>query len=156
METFGGRDRQLVRLASPFIRLGQGRMETTNSNAYTSRGGVIRIWKACSYSIDGFVAAFRFEAAFRQLVALASILIPVAIFLPIDRLERTLLAVSMLLSLTIELLDSAIEAAVDRISNKSHLLSKQAKDMGSAAQMPDLINIAVVWGIVPADLVGNR
>ncbi len=131
-------------------------METPNSNPYTSRGGVIRIWKACSYSIDGFVAAFRYEAAFRQLVALASILIPVAIFLPIDRLERALLIGSVLLSLIIELLNSAIEAAVDRISYETHLLSKQAKDMGSAAQMLGLVNIAVLWGIVLADLVGDR
>ena len=131
-------------------------MEVPNNNPYKSRGGVGRLWKACTYSLDGFVAAFRYEAAFRQLVALASILIPVAIFLPIHSLERALLIGGVLLSLIIEMLNSAIEAAVDRISYDTHHLAKQAKDMGSAAQLLGLINIAVLWGIVLSDLVGNH
>jgi len=82
------------------------------------------------------------------LLLLALILLPVAAVLPVSRLERAVLVASVLLSLIIELLNSAIEAAVDRTSLDTHPLAKQAKDMGSAAQMLGLVNIAVVWGII--------
>jgi diacylglycerol kinase (ATP) len=131
-------------------------MEGLKISPYKSRGGPKRIWKACFYSFDGFVATFRLEVAFWQLVLLALVLIPLAVVLPIDRLERALLIGSVLLSLIIELLNSAIEAVVDCISYDSHPLSKQAKDMGSAAQMLGLINIAVIWGMVLVDLVSRK
>lgn len=129
-----------------------GGVEASKMSPYKSRGGVARIWKACSYSWHGLAAALRVEAAFRQLALLALVLIPLAVFLPFDRLERALLIGSVLLSLIIELLNSAIEAAVDRISYEEHPLSKQAKDMGSAAQMLGLVNIVVVWGLILVDL----
>jgi len=122
---------------------------------YKSRGGPKRIWHACRYSYAGLLAACRLEAAFRQLLLLAVILIPIAVLLPVDRVERILLIGSVLLSLIIELLNSAIEAAVDRISLDEHSLSKQAKDMGSAAQMLGLVNIAVIWGMVLIGLFGR-
>jgi diacylglycerol kinase (ATP) len=131
-------------------------MDARNHSPYKSRGGLDRIWRACGYSIDGLVATFRLEAAFRQLVALAAILIPAAMVLPIGRLERALLIGTVLLSLIIELLNSAIEAAIDRISYDTHPLSKQAKDMGSAAQMLGLVNITVLWGIVLVDLFASK
>lgn len=130
-------------------------MGHTENSPYKSRGGPKRIWRACHYSIAGFAAAFRQEAAFRQLLLLAVILVPLAAMLPVSRLERALLIASVLLSLIIELLNSAIEAAVDRTSLDTHPLAKQAKDMGSAAQMLGLINIAVVWGIVLFDPQGH-
>jgi len=126
--------------------------ETPKMSPYKSHDGVAHIWKACFYSFHGLVAAFRGETAFRLLVLLAVVLIPLAVVLPFDRFERALLIGSMLLSLIVELLNSAIEAVVDRISYDEHPLSKQAKDMGSAAQMLGLVNIAVVWGFVLADL----
>ena len=131
-------------------------MEGPEISPYKSRGGTRRIWKACVYSFDGLIATFRQEAAFRQLVLMALVLIPLAIVLPIGRLEKALLISSVLLSLIIEFLNSAIEAVVDRISLDSHPLSKQAKDMGSAAQTLGLINIVVVWGIVLVDLVSGK
>jgi diacylglycerol kinase (ATP) len=113
----------------------------------------MRILRACRYSMDGLAAAFRHEAAFRQLLALAAVLIPVALWLPVGRLEKAVLIGSVLLSLVIELLNSAIEAAVDRISNDPHPLSKRAKDLGSAAQMMGLVNIGAVWAIILWDRI---
>jgi diacylglycerol kinase (ATP) len=112
------------------------------------RTGLARIVAAASYSRDGLLAAFRGEAAFRQLVALHIVLIPLAFFCPVSRGERALMIAVCLLSFIVELFNSAIEAAVDRISTEHHLLSKNAKDMGSAAQLMALILIAVVWGVI--------
>jgi len=130
-------------------------MEASKMSPYKSRGGLARVWRACFYSFHGLAAALRVEAAFRQLALLAVVLIPLAVFLPVGRFERALLIGSVLLSLIIELLNSAVEAAIDRISFDEHPLSKQAKDMGSAAQMLGLINIVVVWGLILVDLWGR-
>ncbi len=123
-------------------------MTAPAKSPYKSRGGARRIWHAARYSLSGFALAFRHEAAFRQLLLLAAVLIPVALLLPASPLEKAVLIASVLLSLIVELLNSAIEAAIDRISLDHHPLAKQAKDMGSAAQMLGLVNIAVVWGFV--------
>ena len=118
------------------------------TNPYKGVTGIKRIWYALGYSLDGIKAAYRGEAAFRQLVWLAVILIPLALVLPVSYVGRALMVGSVLLSLIIELLNSAIEAAIDRISLERHPLSKASKDMGSAAQMLGLIMIAVVWSLV--------
>lgn len=110
--------------------------------------GLARILNATGYSFDGLRAAFAGEAAFRQLVLLNALLIPVAFFLQVSRSERALLVGACLLALIIELLNSAIEAAIDRISLDRHPLSKNAKDMGSAAQMVALVLIGAVWSII--------
>jgi len=110
------------------------------------RTGLARIVAAAGYSRDGLLATFRGEAAFRQLVALNIVLIPLAFFCPVSRGERALMIAACLLSLIVELFNSAIEAVVDRISAERHPLSKNAKDMGSAAQLIALILIAAVWG----------
>lgn len=123
-------------------------MDAPRKSPYKSRGGARRIWHASRYSFAGFASAFRNEAAFRQLLFLAAILVPVAVVLPVGALEKAVLIGSVVLSLIIEMLNSAIESAVDRISLDHHPLAKQAKDMGSAAQMLGLLNIAIVWGIV--------
>jgi diacylglycerol kinase (ATP) len=112
------------------------------------RTGLARIVAAAAYSRDGLLAAFRGEAAFRQLVALHIVLIPLAFFCPVSRGERALMIAVCLLSFIVELFNSAIEAVVDRISAEHHLLSKNAKDMGSAAQLIALILIAAVWGVI--------
>lgn len=108
-------------------------------------GGVGRIFRATSYSMAGFRAAYIGEAAFRQLCWLAIVLIPLACFLNVESLERLLMIAVVLLSLIVELFNSAIEAVVDRISLEHHPLSGQAKDLGSAAQFVSIGLILLVW-----------
>lgn len=116
--------------------------------AMKGRIGLARIWHASGYSMAGLKAAYRGEAAFRQLVLLNLILIPVALLLDVSRVERAVLVGVVFLALIIELLNSAIEATVDRISLELHPLSKQAKDMGSAAQLLALCLIGLVWAVI--------
>ncbi|WP_144936909.1 diacylglycerol kinase [Pseudomonas alabamensis] len=115
---------------------------------FKGRTGLKRIINAAGYSFDGLRAAFLGEAAFRQLVLLNVILVPLAFWLPVSRAERAILVAVCLLGLVVELLNSAVEAAIDRISLERHPLSKNAKDMGSAAQLVALTAIALVWGII--------
>ncbi|WP_028696839.1 diacylglycerol kinase [Pseudomonas cremoricolorata] len=115
---------------------------------FKGQTGLKRIFNAASYSLDGLRAAFKGEAAFRQLVLLNVILIPLACWLSVSRAERAVLIAVCLLGLIVELLNSAVEAAIDRISLDRHPLSKNAKDMGSAAQLVALSMVAVVWGVV--------
>ena len=103
-----------------------------------------RLINAVRYSLAGFRAALS-EAAFRQELILALVLIPLGLYLGKTGVERVLLIGSVLLVLIVELLNSAVEAAVDRISTEMHELSKRAKDLGSAAVMLSLVNLAVVW-----------
>jgi diacylglycerol kinase (ATP) len=117
-------------------------------SAFNGQGGLKRIFNAIGYSLDGLRAAFRGEAAFRQLVLLSGVLIPLSFFLPVSRGEQALLVAVCLLSLIVELFNSAIEAVVDRVSLERHPLSKNAKDMGSAAQMVALSMIVAVWGLI--------
>ena len=115
---------------------------------HKGKTGFTRIWHATTYSIAGLKAAFRHEDAFRQEVLLAAILIPVALLLPASGGGKALMVASVLLVLVVELLNSAVEAAVDRISLDAHTLAKRAKDIGSAAVMLALINVPVVWLLV--------
>ena len=109
--------------------------------------GVRRILKAAGYSLAGFKAALS-EASFRQELVLAVILIPVGLYLGRNGVERALLVGSVLLVLIVELLNSAIEAAVDRVSLDRHSLAKRAKDVRSAAVMVALVNVPVTWLLV--------
>ena len=115
---------------------------------FKGQTGLKRILNAAGYSLDGLRAAFLGEAAFRQLVLLNLLLIPSAFVFEVSRAERALMVAVCLLALIVELLNSAIEAVVDRISLNLHPLSKQAKDMGSAAQMVALLMIALTWAII--------
>ena len=115
---------------------------------FKGQTGFKRILNASGYSFAGLRAAFVGEAAFRQLVLLNVILIPVAFLLNVSRVERALLIAVCLLALIVELLNSAVEAAIDRISLDLHPLSKNAKDMGSAAQFVALGMIAAVWAVI--------
>ena len=100
---------------------------------HKGKTGLTRIWNAFLYSLDGLRAAFRHEDAFRQEVLLAVILIPAALLAPASGTGKALMIGAVLLVLIVELLNSAVEAAVDRISLENHLLAKRAKDIGSAA-----------------------
>jgi diacylglycerol kinase (ATP) len=112
---------------------------------FKGRTGMTRLGNALVYSMQGFASAFRHEEAFRQEVLLALVLIPLAFWFEVSGLARAVMIGSVLLVLIVELLNSAIEAAVDRISLENHSLSKRAKDIGSAAVLLSLINVAVVW-----------
>ncbi len=115
---------------------------------YKGKTGLKRLWNACHYSLAGLVAAYRHEDAFRQEALLAAVLIPLSLFLPVTGIGRALMVASVLLVIIVELLNSAVEAAVDRISLDDHLLAKRAKDIGSAAVLIALINVAAVWALV--------
>jgi diacylglycerol kinase (ATP) len=115
---------------------------------HKGRTGLARLRNALGYSLQGLRAAFVHEDAFRQEVLLAAILAPAALVLPASGLGRALMIGSVLLVLIVELLNSAVEAAVDRISFEDHRLAKRAKDIGSAAVFVSLINVAVVWLLV--------
>ncbi|WP_178109896.1 MULTISPECIES: diacylglycerol kinase [Pseudomonas] len=115
---------------------------------FKGQTGLKRVLNAAGYSLDGLRAAFTGEAAFRQLVLLNVVLIPVALLLDVSRVERALMVAVCLLALIVELLNSAVEAAIDRISLDLHPLSKTAKDMGSAAQLVALTLIGSVWALI--------
>lgn len=113
--------------------------------AYSGNSGWRRIVKAGQYSWQGFRAAFRHEEAFRQEVFLLVIGVPVALWLGDDGVEKALMMGSLLLVLMVELLNSAIEAVVDRAGTEPHPLAGRAKDMGSAAVTVSLLNAALIW-----------
>lgn len=115
---------------------------------FKGKTGIRRLMNAFGYSLQGFGAAFKHEDAFRQEVFLAIVLIPLALYLGDNRVEQALMIASVLLVLIVELLNSAIEAAVDHTSIERHPLAKQAKDIGSAAVFIALLIVAVVWGVV--------
>ena len=115
---------------------------------HKGKTGLRRVWNAMFYSIEGLRAAYRHEDAFRQEVLLAVLLIPLALFLPASGLGKALMIASVLLVLIVELLNSAVEATVDRVSLEHHRLAKRAKDIGSAAVMMSLANVVVVWLLV--------
>ena len=118
------------------------------TNPHKGTTGIRRIWNALFYSFAGLGAAFRHESAFRQEVLLALVLLPLALWLEADAIPRALLMGSVMLVLIVELVNSAIEAVVDRISLKKHDLAKRAKDIGSAAVLLSLVNAVMVWGLV--------
>lgn len=111
----------------------------------TKKTGFNRIMKACTYSFDGLKAAWRDEAAFRQEVILATLLTPLAFFLAPDRVSLAVMLGCLLVVLITELLNSAVEAAIDRHGPDIHPLAKKAKDAGSAAVMLALAMTAIIW-----------
>jgi len=115
---------------------------------YKGKTGIKRLANAFTYSVAGSLAAFKHEDAFRQEVILSTILIPLAIYLGQTVIEQALMITSILLIIIVELLNSSVEATVDRISVKRHKLSKRAKDIGSAAVFFSLVNAAVVWFLI--------
>jgi diacylglycerol kinase (ATP) len=116
------------------------------------RTGLLRGLFALRHSCDGILATWRAESAFRQEAALAVILVPLALWMPVEPVARVLLIASVLLVLLVELLNSALEATVDRISLERHELSKRAKDCGSAAVTLALLICALTWGVLGGPL----
>jgi diacylglycerol kinase (ATP) len=116
-----------------------------DSSALKGRRGWRRLVNATRYTIDGLVAAWRHEEAFRQELVIAAVLLPVALWLPLPAVERVLLIGSLLLVLIVELLNTAVEVAVDRDSVEIDALGKRAKDYGSAAVMIALLAAGMTW-----------
>ena len=115
---------------------------------FKGKTGLRRLINAFGYSLDGLRAAYLNEDAFRQEVRLALVLIPLALVLGHTSIERALMTACVLLVIVVELLNSAVEATVDRISLDHHLLAKRAKDIGSAAVLLSLLNLFVVWALI--------
>lgn len=126
-----------------------------DQNPHKGNRGLARAWHAAKNSWCGLVYAFQEESAFRQELTLFVLLTPIAFFLPITLLEKSLLVSSLLMVLVIELLNSSVEAAIDRISFEHHDLSKRAKDFGSAAVMLALFVAALIWAAVCIPLLSN-
>jgi diacylglycerol kinase (ATP) len=116
-----------------------------DSRALKGKRGLQRILNALKYSLDGFAAAWGEEDAFRQEVILAVVLVPTALLLPLGLVERILMISSIFVVIIIELLNSAVEAAIDRHSFEINPLAKRAKDLGSAAVMLSLLLAGGIW-----------
>ena len=124
----------------------------SDENSCKRVSGLKRIWSAAGNSLSGLSAAFRHEAAFRQVLVLAGILLLVAIVLPATPTQTALLILAIVLVLLMELANSAIEAVVDHTSTEHHPLAKRAKDVGSAAVLVALVNCLVIWVLVLVDI----
>ena len=120
-------------------------MPDSLESPHKGQSGIRRLINAFFYSLSGLTIAFRHESAFRQEIALAVVLIPIACLLPVAAVDRELLIASVLLVLIVELLNSSVEAAIDRISFDTHRLSKRAKDLGSAAVLIALALLLMTW-----------
>lgn len=121
-------------------------METASPHKSTS--GFTRIVRAFVYSIQGLRAAYSTEHSFRQELCVSVILVAVVVALPASLTQKACLMAALLLVLIVELLNSAVEATVDRISLDDHCFSKRAKDIGSAAVLPSILNCLVVWSAI--------
>jgi len=124
-------------------------------NPHKGNRGLTRAWHAAKNSWCGIVYAFQEESAFRQELFLLIVLSPIALFLPISPLEKCALIASLIMVLVVELLNSSVEAAIDRISFDHHDLSKRAKDFGSAAVMLALLISTLLWATICIPLVIN-
>lgn len=127
---------------------------TLDSFASHAKGkkGFTRLLKAAGYSIDGFRAAYKFEAAFRQVLWLNLILFFTILFMPFDISIKMMLTIASFLSLIVELINTGIEASVDHTSMEKHPLAKIAKDVGSAAQFLSLLLLFILWSMALSSL----
>jgi diacylglycerol kinase (ATP) len=123
----------------------EGSLSSGDSRSLKGKRGLLRIANAFRYSVDGFAAAWHHEDAFRQEMILACVMVPIALFLPVTLVERILLISVVILVLIVEILNTAVEAAIDRHSFEINPLAKRAKDLGSAAVMLSLILAGGVW-----------
>jgi diacylglycerol kinase (ATP) len=124
------------------------------NHPHKGKTGFRRVWNAMFYSFAGLAAAFRHESAFRQEVLLAAVFLPLALLLDVPGVSKAVLIASVMLVLIVELLNSAIEAIVDRVSLELHPLAKRAKDIGSAAVFLSLATLVMVWVLVLLDRFG--
>lgn len=123
-----------------------------NNTPVKGKKGLRRIINAFGYSLKGFKAAWAHEAAFRQELTACVILLPLALWLEVSSLTKIMLVAVMAIVIIVELLNSAIEAAIDRIGPEAHHLSGAAKDLGSAAVLVALSLMVFVWGVVLWDV----
>ncbi|MFC5430363.1 diacylglycerol kinase [Paraburkholderia denitrificans] len=123
-------------------------------NPYKGNRGITRAWHALKNSIAGFRVAIREESAFRQELTLAAILLPIGIVVPVEPVARVLLLGSVMLVLIVELINSSIENAIDRIGLERNELSRRAKDLGSAAVTVALAVCVMTWGLILVPLFG--
>jgi diacylglycerol kinase (ATP) len=130
--------------------------EREAESPYKSVGGPRRIWNALRYSMRGLALALRIESAFRQELTLAVVLIPVAVLLALPAIETLALIGSLVMVLIVELINSSIEAAVDRISLDHHRLSGRAKDLGSAAVFLALMLCMLTWLLIAGPAILDR
>jgi diacylglycerol kinase (ATP) len=119
-----------------------------DQNPHKGNRGLARAWHAAKNSWCGLVYAFQEESAFRQELTLFVVLLPIALFLPVSYFEKAILVTSLIMVLVVELLNSSVEAAIDRISFEHHDLSKRAKDFGSAAVMLTLLIALLLWASI--------
>ena len=124
------------------------REPSETQNPFPKKQGLARLWQAMSNSLAGMAEALRTERAFRLEMILALVLVPAACVLPVTQFERAMLIAAVLLVLIVELLNSAIETVVDRISLDRHPMSGRAKDLASAAVFFSLLLVAIVWALV--------
>ena len=118
-----------------------------NESPFKGKTGIRRLVNAMGYSLDGLTSAWRLEAAFRQVLILAMVGISIAFYLPLEPWAKSLLILTHLMGVIVELINSAIEAAVDHTSLEQHPLAKRAKDLGSAAQLVSLTALALIWAL---------
>lgn len=115
--------------------------------------GLKRVFRATGFSIKGLKAAWKNEAAFRQEAILAILMLPIALLVEVSISERILMIMTVMIVLIVELLNSAIEAVVDRIGDEIHPLSGQAKDIASAAVFISLVMCAITWAMILLPLI---
>jgi diacylglycerol kinase (ATP) len=127
--------------------------EPLTESPFKGKTGVIRIVHAFFNSVSGLEDAWRNESAFRQEILLAIFLIPIACVARVTAVERAVLIGAVLLVMIVELLNTSVEAAIDRISFDHHSLSKRAKDIGSAAVFVALVLLALVWALILAPVI---
>ena len=122
--------------------------QTEPASPFKGKTGIVRLVHAFFNSMAGLADAFRHESAFRQEILLAIVLVPIACVAPVTAMERALLIASVLMVMIVELLNTSVEVAIDRISFDHHALSKRAKDIGSAAVFVALVLLALVWAMI--------
>jgi diacylglycerol kinase (ATP) len=122
-------------------------------NPYKGNRGLTRAWHALKNSLNGFRVAIREESAFRQELTLAAVLVPSGALAPVDAVSHVMLIGSVLIVLVVELLNSSVEAAIDRISLERHELSRRAKDLGSAAVTVALAACLLTWALIAGPLL---
>lgn len=114
----------------------------------SNKRGIKRVWSALKYSLAGFKAAFKTEEAFRMELYMSAILLPVTFFLNVTKVEKVLLIGSVLIVLLMELVNTAIETVIDRISEDYHIASKKAKDIGSLLVLVSIVYLVITWGLI--------
>jgi diacylglycerol kinase (ATP) len=130
------------------MRAGAEKLAEERESPHKGQRGLRRLLNAFFYSLSGLRLAFDHESAFRQEIVIAVILLPLACIVSVSPAERALLIASVMLLLIVELLNSGVEAAIDRIGFDTHRLSKRAKDLGSAAVFLSLLTLATTWSLI--------